>query len=129
MVRVDMVARDFHIHDPLWHTLDKRARDDISRSLNPLFYFFPVLLRTTGYWSDQKLGLKETDGLFKWSVAPKKSIFESTRPNCSGALACMTVERLISGCPSIRWGRREISSYRQLAACRIFSFVKDANTI
>lgn len=70
-----------------------------------------------------RLGLDKTKlSGFAYVVEEVNDVFNLQVDYCSGASASITIEQLISVCPSLSCGNENVLIYRQLCARRIFMF-------
>ncbi|XP_057768222.1 uncharacterized protein LOC130988417 [Salvia miltiorrhiza] len=120
IVRIHPGLWQADLFDPKYHGLDEQSKLMRADELQPLLTLFSRVLESAGYWATNELALtRKTRPLQIYIPGPEEQ-FTQKDLYSSGPFACMIVERIISGQPSITWGDTRVNKYRELIAASIF---------
>lgn len=92
--------------------------------MRPLITMVPIWVASTMYWRMNELGLEIEDNMWQVSFYPVAGLIKYPQLRCSGPVACMNLERTITGCPALEMRAADVTNYRLITAQRIYGHAR-----
>ncbi|XP_057783220.1 uncharacterized protein LOC131001059 [Salvia miltiorrhiza] len=124
--RVDLLSGVCDIFDSQLFKTMPQPRFDVIAALYPLQCLLGKMLEVSQWFARTTIVDNPLENLqwrrLKIQYADENEQFQQPDQCSSGVFACMYVERLISGSPSLAWGNGHAADYRRKIGSSIYEF-------